>query len=67
MTDQDKCYYHDDSECSRCPYYEYTVDWENGTNKGRFWVGQEVSLRWGTFGDGVRLTPHMQSGIPPND
>jgi len=56
----DECYRHLDAECDICPYYEYVIEWEHGIEKGRFWVGQEVVMSWGSFGDSLVLTPRNQ-------
>jgi hypothetical protein len=54
------CWRHHDAECDLCPYYDYTVEWEHGTEKGRFWVGQFVRMSWGHFGDSITLEPRNQ-------
>lgn len=60
MEDDPKCFRHHDAECDICPYYEYTVEWEHGKRTGRFWVGQQVRLEWGHWGDGISLIPRNQ-------
>jgi hypothetical protein len=57
-TDDKNCSKHMDKDCTICPYYDYKVEIEDHIHEGRFWIGQEVHLRWGWYGDGVDLVPH---------
>lgn len=57
---EDECFRHLLTDCDTCPYYEYTVRLLHEERTGRFWVGQEVYLGWGAFGDGIHLSPKQQ-------
>ena len=56
---EDECFRHLDSKCGICPYYDYVVTTEHNVYRGKFWMGQLIDLNWGTFGDGMTLTPRQ--------